>query len=84
MARTDDLLIARKAVAIASWPRQAVMGREQLVYIARDPDPGVDEHDEVVTDPLQVGDKVGRKDDARAVLCDDLHQALKKLAPGPP
>ena len=59
------------------------MGREQLVYIARDPDPGVDEHDEVVTDPLQVGDKVGRKDDARTVLCDHLHQALKKLAPGP-
>ena len=67
---------------VASWPGQPVMGCEQLVDVAGDLDPGVDEHDEVVTDPLQVGDEVGREDDAGAVLGDHLHQALKKLAPG--
>ena len=82
VALADDLLIAREGAAVASWPGQPVMGCEQLVDVACDPNPGVDEHDEVVTDPLQVGDEVGGEDDARAVLGDHLHQALKKLAPG--
>ena len=40
------------------------------------------EHDQVVADPLEVGDQVRGQHDADAVLGDDLHQALQELAPG--
>ncbi len=58
VALGDDRLIARQGVALVPWARQTVMGREQLVDLTCDADPGVDENDQVVTDPLEVSDKV--------------------------
>ena len=42
----------------------------------------VDQHDQVVADPFQVGDQVRGEHDAELVLGDGLHQALQELAPG--
>ena len=54
---------------------------EQLVDLAGDPHAGVDEHDQVVADPLEVGDQVRGQHDADLVLGDGLHQVLQELAP---
>ncbi len=70
-----------RACAVATGAGQSVVGREQLVDLAGDLDPRVDEHDQVVADPLEVGDQVGGEHHAHAVLGDDLHQALEELAP---
>ena len=59
-----------------------MVGREQLAYLSGQLDPGGDEHDEVVTDPLEVGDQVRGERDAGPLLGDDLHEALQELAPG--
>ncbi len=56
--------------------------REQLAHLSGKLNLGGDEHDEVVTDPLEVGDEVRGEHDAHSVLGDDLHEALQELAPG--
>ena len=58
-----------------------MVGRQQLVDVARDLDPRVDEDDQVVTDPFEVGDEVRGENDTRAVLGNDLHETLKELTP---
>ena len=73
---------AGRRVRVSARPDQAVMRREQLVDLSGDLDAGVDEDDEVVADPLEVGDEMGGENDAHAVLGDDLHQAAQEVAPG--
>ena len=42
----------------------------------------MDEHDQVVAHPLQVGDEVRREHHAQAPVGHELHQALEEFAPG--
>ena len=72
--------LGRRAGRVAA--RQPMVGGQQLLDVPSDLDPRADEDDEVVTDPLEVGDEVRGEDHARAVLGDDLHEALKELTPG--
>ena len=58
------------------------MAVEQRLDVALDPHLRVDEHDEVVADPLQVGDHVRGQHDAELVLGDGLHQDLQELPAG--
>ena len=53
-----------------------------VVDVAGDPDPGVDQHDQVVADPLEVGDQVRGQHDAELLLGDGLHQVLQELPAG--
>ena len=69
-------------VRVAAGSGEAVVGREQLLDLAGHPHPRGDEHDEVVTDPLEVGDQMRGEHDADPVLGHDLHQALQELPPG--
>ena len=66
---------------VPARPGQPVVRREQLVDLAGERDPAGDEHDQVVADPLEVGDQVRGQHDADPVLGDDLHQRLQELAP---
>ena len=61
---------------------QPVVRGQQLVDVAGDLHARGDQDDEVVADPLQVGDQVRGQDDAELVLGDGLHQVLEELAPG--
>jgi hypothetical protein len=54
---------------------------EQLADLSGNLHPGGDEHDQVVTDPLQVGDQVGGEHDADPLRGDNFHEAAKELAP---
>ena len=67
---------------VAARPGEPVVGGEQRRRRRRRPDPGVDQHDQVVADPLEVGDQVRGQHDAELVLGDGLHQVLQELAPG--
>jgi hypothetical protein len=49
---------------------------------AGDPDPGPGKHDEVVADPLDVGDQVRGEHDADPVPGHGFHEALQELAAG--
>ena len=69
-------------VDVAARPDQPMVGREQVVDLARHLDPRRHQHDQVVADPLQVGDQVRGQDDADPLLGHDLHQGLEELAPG--
>ena len=53
-----------------------------VVDVAGDLHARVDQHDQVVADPFQVGDQVRGEHDAELVLGDGLHQVLQELAPG--
>jgi hypothetical protein len=44
--------------AIVSRSAQSVVGREQFVDVTGHPQARVDQHDELVTDPLQVSDEM--------------------------
>ena len=59
-----------------------MVGGEELLDVAGHPDLGVDQDDEVVADPFEVGDHVRGEQDADLVLGDRLHQDLQELAPG--
>ena len=82
VAGRDDLLVARQGVDVPARAGQPVVGGEQLLDVALDPHLGVDQHDEVVADPFQVGDHVRGQQDAELVLGDRLHQHLQELAAG--
>ena len=58
------------------------MGCEQLVDLAGELHAGVDEDDEVVADPFEVGDEMRGEDDAHPMLGDDFHQAAQEVASG--
>lgn len=68
--------------AVASVPDQAVVGGKQVVPVAGHLHPRVDQYDQVVADPFQVGDKVRGHHDAHALLGGQLHQPLQEVAPG--
>ena len=55
------------------------MGREQLVDLAGELDVTFGKQDEVVADPLKVGDEVGGEHDAHRLLGRERHQVLKEL-----
>ena len=57
------------------------MRREQLVDLSGYLHARVHEDDQVVADPLEIGDEMGGENDAHAVLGDDLHQASEEVAP---
>ena len=82
MARLDHLQLRREAGRVAARAGEPVVGGEQVLDVAGDPHPGVDEHDQVVADPFQVGDQVRGQHHADAVLGDGLHQVLQELAAG--
>ena len=78
----DDLLVRGKGARVSARPDQTVMRREQLVDLSGYLHARVDEDDEVVADPLEIGNEMGGKNDAHPVFGDDLHQAAEKVAPG--
>ena len=73
---------AGQRVRFAARTRQPVVGGEQVVDVAGDPDLGVDQDDDVVADAFEVGDDVGGEQHADLLLGDGLHQHLEELAPG--
>ena len=58
------------------------MRGQQVADLPGDADPGRDENDQVVADPLQVSDQMVGQHDAEALIRDRLHQALQELPPG--
>ena len=82
VARGDDLLVGGQPGRSRRGPGEPVVRGQQLVDVAGDLHPGVDQHDQVVADPLEVGDQVGGEHHAELVLGDGLHQALQELAAG--
>ena len=82
VAGPDDVLVGRQRRGLAARPGQPVVRREQLLDVAGDPDLRVDQDDEVVADPLEVGDHVRGEQHADLVLGDRLHQDLQELAAG--
>ena len=80
VAGGDDLLVGGQRGGVAARSGEPVMGGQQRVDVAGELHAGVDEHDEVVADALQVGDQVGGQDDAELVLGDGLHEVLQELA----
>ena len=76
------LLVAREGVRVTTGASQPVVRGEQPLDVTLDAHLGVDEHDEVVADPLQVGHHVRGEQDAELVLGDRLHQDLQELAAG--
>ena len=63
-------------------PGQPMMTAEQRLDLTLHPNLGVDQDDEVVADPFQVGDDMGGEQDAELVLGDGLHQDLQELPAG--
>jgi hypothetical protein len=59
---------------VAGRADQPVVGREDVVHVAGELDPGTGKHDEVVADPLQVAEQVRGQDDCRFQLGDRLHE----------
>ncbi len=56
------------------------MGVEEGLDVTREAHLGVDEHHDVVTDPLEVGHDVRREHHAELLLGDGLHEQLEELA----
>jgi hypothetical protein len=69
-------------VRVAARARQQAVAGEQLVDLAGEPDPSGGEQDQVVADPLQLGDDVGGQHHGEAVLDRRAHQRLHELAAG--
>ena len=67
---------------VAPRADQPVMGGQDRVEVAGELHARVDQHDQVVAGPLEVGDQVRGEHDAELVLGDGLHQVLQELAPG--
>ena len=74
-------MLAVGRVPVAAGPGEQVMRGQQVAHLPGELHPGGDEHDQVVADPLQVGDQVRGQHDAEPLLGDGLHQALQELAP---
>ena len=77
-----DLLVGRQRVGSRRGPVSRWWVASSVVDVAGELDPRVDQHDQVVADPLEVGDQVRGQHDAELVLGDGLHQVLQELAPG--
>jgi hypothetical protein len=58
------------------------MRREELLDCSGYPYTRGDEYDEVVANPLQVGDQMRRQHDAKLVLGNGFHQVLEELSSG--
>ena len=82
VARLDHLPVRRWPHPVAPRGAQPVVTGQQVVDLAGHLDPGGDEHDEVVADPLEIGDEVRGEDDAHVVLDDDGHEGLEELPAG--
>ena len=67
---------------VAPRAGESMVRREHVVDFAGELHPRGDEHDQVVADPLEVGDQVRRQHDAHPLLGVDLHQDLQELASG--
>ncbi len=59
-----------------------MVGGEQFLNLTAELHSGRAEHNQVVTDPLEVGDEVRGENDARSLLDDDFHQSLQERTPG--
>src|SRR5580700_3468714 len=81
MTFLDYLLTGWQAARIPASPGKPVVRREQLADLSGDLHPGGDEYDEVVADPLQVGDQVGGEHDADPLRGDNSHKAAEELTP---
>ena len=81
LASMTSWLAGRRA-GVAAGSGEAVMRGQQVVDLSGHPHPGGDQHDQVVADPLEVGDQMRGQHDAHPMLGDGLHQALQELPPG--
>lgn len=72
----------REALRVTAGRGQPEVGGDQVVDVSGELDPGGDQGDQVVADPLQVGDQVRGEDDGGAVLGDVFHEPLEELASG--
>jgi len=81
LAFLDDRLVRGQGARVPSRTGQTVVSREQFGDLARELHLRGDEDDEVVTDPLEIGNQVRGQHDADRVFGDDLHQALEELPP---
>src|ERR1022692_4653745 len=82
VAGRDDLPVSRPGAGIAAGPGELAVRGEQFPDLAGELDPGGDDHDQEVADPLQVGDQVRGHHDADLVPGGELRQALQELAAG--
>ena len=76
------MLVGRQRRQVATRTGQPVVTGDQGLDVALHPHLRVDEHDDVVADPLQVGDHVRGEQHADLVVGDGLHQCLQELASG--
>ena len=67
---------------VAARAGQPVVGGQQVVDVAGDLHLRVDQDDEVVAGPLDVGDQVRGEHDAELLVGDGLHQVLEELPAG--
>ena len=78
----DHVLTPQQDVDPLTRTADEVVLCQQRLGRPGDHDVPMRQHDEVVTDPLEVGDEVRGQDDGDAALGDRLHQHFKELAPG--
>ncbi len=82
MPGRDDVLVTGHPALVAARPGQPVVGGQELLHLSRHLHARVDQHDQVVAGPLQVGDQMRRQQDAELGGRRGLHEALEELAPG--
>ena len=73
---------AGQRVRVAARAGQPVVGGQQVLDVAGHLHPRVDEHDEVVTGALDVGDQVRGEHHAELLVGHRLHEVLEELAAG--
>ena len=73
---------ARDGGRIGARPGEQPVAGDDLVDRAGELDPRLREDDEVIADPLEVGDDVRGEDHRHAGLGDGLHHRLQELAAG--
>jgi hypothetical protein len=82
VAGGDDVLVRREPDGVAARAAEPMVDSQQVRDLARHPDAGVDQHDQVVAGPFQVRDQVGGQHHAQLLLGGRVHQALQELAAG--
>ena len=82
VALLNDLLPGRERCRVAARPDQPAVRRQQVVDLTGHLEPRIDEHDQVVAHPLQVGDEMRGEHDAHLPFGHELHQPLQELPAG--
>ncbi len=82
VAWTTSSTPAIRPSAWSSWADQDLVGGQQLVGVGEDLDASGVQQQEVVADPLQVADEMGRQDDGRGRLGDGVDHGGEELPAG--